>query len=156
MTWAASAAQLLAAAEGATLSHPVVRSGLVPGPGFARDCRQLAVFLESQRSVSARPVSDLPQMSCAVVPAIRLGLAFVADCVPAPADDGAPPPAAEVESWTEDFLADAEAIWEAVADAKLAGTLGQGCDSVQIEDAQIRGPEGGVAQFIIFVSLQPD
>lgn len=157
MTWKAKAQALLSAAEAATLSSPVARSVIAPGPDFARDCRMLAVYLDQQNSVTATasPTSGLPGSGCAVIPTVRLTLAFVADCVPAPGDSGQPPAAAAVTAWTEAFLDDAEVIWNAVADAALDGTLGD-CDDVTIEAADTRGPLGQVAQFIIPVSVLGD
>lgn len=151
MTWLASAQALLAAGAGAALSTPLARQVIAPGSGFARDCRMLAVYPELVEAVPL-PAGDLPGFGCAVVPALVLHAVFVADCVPTPSDDGSPPPAADVTAWTEAFIADTEAVWNAVADAALGGTLGD-CSSVTIQQARVVGPSGGVAQFDVPVRL---
>ena len=153
MTWLGSATDLLDTAAAATLTSPPARVFIAPGGIFARDCRLLAVYADR---VTAAPlgVSDLPGQGCALVPVLGLNLVFVADCVPAPSDNGKPPPAAAVQAWTEDFLSDCEAIWEAVADAVLAGLLGD-CDSVSVDEATITGPLGGVAEFVIPIRVLP-
>lgn len=151
MTWLASAEALLAAANTATLTAEVARSFVAPGGAFARDCRLLAVHLESI-DASPLPLGELPGGNCSFVPALNLMLTFVADCYPVANDQGKPPPADDVTAWTEDFLADTEAIWNAVADAALDGSLGE-CSGVTINPSTLSGPGGGAAQLQIPVRL---
>ena len=153
MTWLDSAQDLLGIATGVTLTTPPARTFIAPGGIFARDCRLLAVYADR---VTAAPLgtSDLPGQGCALVPVLGLNLVFVADCVPAPSDSGKAPSAVAVQAWTEDFLNDCEALWEAVADAVLAGLLGD-CDSVQVDEGTIAGPQGGVAEFVIPIRVLP-
>ena len=153
MTWVGSAQDLLDVASAVTLTTPPARVFLAPGGIFARDCRLLAVYA---KRVTAAPVgtSDLPGAGCALVPVLGLNLTFVADCVPAPSDSGQAPAASAVQAWTEDYFADCEALWNAVADAVLAGLLGD-CDSVQVDEGTIAGPLGGVAEFVIPVRVLP-
>lgn len=153
MGWADDAAALLAAAAAVELSSPVAREVVAPGPGVARDCRMLAVWLDSIESVTASAaLGDLPGGGCALVPVVNLRLLFVADCVPAPNDQGTPPPAADVTSWSLDYLADVELIWNAVADLVDNGGLG-GCDSVTVGQSQQLGPIGKTASTIIPVRI---
>jgi len=153
MTWLGSAQDLLDVASAVTLSTPPARVFIAPGGIFARDCRLLAVYADR---VLAAPLgtSDLPGQGCAVVPVLGLNLTFTADCVPAPSDSGKAPAASAVQAWTEDFLNDCEALWNAVADAVLAGVLGE-CDSISVDEATIAGPQGGVAEFVIPIRVLP-
>lgn len=151
MTWLDSAQALLDVANTPTLSSPVARSFIAPGSVFARDCRLLAVYLDT---ITAAPLSDagLPGQGCIVIAQLTFGLVFVADCVPTANDHGAPPAATAVQAWTEDFLADLEAIWGELADAVLSGELGD-CDNISIDPAVIEGPSGGIAQVTIPVRV---
>lgn len=151
MTWLSSAATLLSSAETASLSAPVARSFVAPGGNFARDCRLLAVHLET---VDSAPIAsgDVPGFGCSFVPVLSLVVTFVADCYPVANDQGRPPPPASVTAWTEDFLADVESIWNEIADAALDGILGE-CSSVSIGQAELEGPDGGSAQLQIPVRL---
>ena len=153
MTWIGAAQDLLDTATAVTLTTPPARTFVAPGGIFARDCRLLAVYADR---VVASPLglSDLPGQGCAVAPVLGLNLVFVADCVPAPSDSGQAPPATAVQAWTEDFLTDSEALWNAVADAVLAGILGE-CDSVSVDEATFAGPLGGVAEFSIPIRVLP-
>lgn len=150
MTWLASAEELLAAANTATLSAPVARSFLSPGGAFARDCRLLAVY-PGPVTTAPLPIGDFPSgMPCVVVPVLTLTVVFLADCYPAANDHGKPPTPAAVTAWTTDFLTDAEAIWNAVSDA--APALAD-CNSVAVDPAQFTGPGGGAAQLLIPLRL---
>jgi hypothetical protein len=144
---------MLAAANGATLSSPVARSVVAPGPGVARDCRMLAVWLDSIEALPGSP-GEFPGGGCALLPVINLRLLFVADCVPTPSDQGKPPPAADVTAWSLDYLADVEAVWDALADAAAAGTFGE-CSTVSVQQSTQSGPLGGTASTIIPVRIAP-
>jgi hypothetical protein len=111
----------------------------------------LAVYLER---IEAAPLGggELPGQGCVVVAAPVLRLVYVADCVPPPKDDGKPPKAEMIDAWTSTFLADCEAIWNAVADAILGGILGD-CSGAEIRPGEMSGPGGGVAEMSIPVRL---
>lgn len=145
MLWSAAAAALLDAAAGAKLSAPPARVVVAPGPGFARDCRMLAVVFEGAEAVTAGLPGLLGGAGCAVIPVATFRVFLIADCVPAANDKGRPPPADAVTAWTSTFLADAEAVWFAVLDASFP-VLGPDAE-VTTGAGSVVGPGGGVAQF---------
>lgn len=154
VTWRSTAQALLDAATGASLTAPLARSLLAGGSIFARDCRQIVVYLESIGTAPI-PTGELPGgQSCAVVPSLNLVVAFHADCYPAADDRGKPPPPADVTAWVVEFVEDVEAIWNAVADAAFAGSLGE-CSGVTIGLSEISGPQGGGAELTIPVAILP-
>jgi hypothetical protein len=152
MTWRSSAQALLDAAEAAALSAPLKRVVLAPGPSFARDCRMIAVYLETVVAVAIGATDELPRSGCALVPVVNLRLVFADDCVPVPGDSGTPPTPEAISTWSGAFLDDAESIWNAVADAAAAGSLGD-CSGVTIGQLTPTGPSGRMATVQIPVRL---
>lgn len=111
----------------------------------------VAVWLDSIDPVQAG-FGELPGGACTLLPVTNLRVLFVADCVPTPSDGGAPPSAQAVTDWTTDYLADVQAVWNAVADAAASGELGE-CSSVSVGSTQQTGPLGGIASTIIPVRI---
>lgn len=149
MDWETTAATILAAATDAGV--PVERSLIAPGPAFARDCRLLAVWLSDVQIVPTFP-TEFAGMICAFATQLVYQLTFVADCVPASDDDGAPPPADEITTWSKRFLSDVQAIHEALATLVTSGDIGS-CDSVQLGNGTPAGPEGRIAQVTFPVTV---
>lgn len=139
MEWEDIAQTLL---DAASAPVSVGRKVIAPGPDFARDCRMVAVHLEQPLT---RPVAgDLGKISCATVPVLVWRVTFVADCVPGPKDDGGPPAPQDITDWSKTFLADSQAIYDALADVCGSGDIGD-CKTVTLGDGTPTGPSGGIA-----------
>jgi hypothetical protein len=141
-SWPGYAETLRAAVDAATLSAPLKRSVVAPGPDFARDCRMVAVVLTRPQTVPLQ--REFAGGVCYAVPQLTFDVVFVADCVPVPGSDGSPPSPAAVTAWSVAFLGDVQSIYTALVTAALSGDLGD-CDSVTIGEGTPTGPTGQIA-----------
>lgn len=131
----------------------VERSFIAPGPGFARDCRLVAVYL--QRPVVVPLQREWAGGSCAIVPQLTFHVVFVADCVPASDDDGAPPAPADLTAWSSAFLADCQNVHDGITDGASTGSFGTACDGISVGQGEMRGPMGETASMIVPITLTP-
>lgn len=76
----------------------------------------------------------------------------VTRCMPGPDDNGNPPTADVLDSASQTLLGDAWTVFEALATAAADKTL-NGCASVVVGQADIVGPEGGLADMPIGLSF---
>lgn len=126
----------------------VAREVIAPGPLMANDCRLVAVWLASPRQVAGpgAPAAGvgLTAGCCATITVFDYMVRFVADCVPAPRNNGTPPPADEVTAWSRAYQADVQRINDALFETNLA-PLGYSCSNLQVGSGIPNGPEGGTA-----------
>lgn len=149
MTWDEIARKLLTGAQAADVD--VDRALVAPGATFARDCRLIAVHLDAVQTVPAG-LDDFARAMCAWATQLVFHVTFVADCVPVVEDDGDPPSAQEITTWTTAFLADAGRVHAALSTLVDSGDVGPPCD-VQLGDGTPSGPSGGVAEIAFPVTV---
>lgn len=150
--WNEIAANILAAALSTGVT--VERSFIAPGPGFARDCRLVAVYLQRPTVVPLQ--REWAGGSCAIVPQLTFSVVFVADCVPTFDDDtGAPPDPADLTVWSSAFLADCEKVHDGITDGAATGAFGTACDGISVGQGDMRGPLGETASMVVPVTLHP-
>ena len=95
---------------------------------------------DSRANISTGLFSDC----CAGVSVWRYTVRFVADCVPAFDDQGAPPPAADITAWTVAYMADVQRVNDALFGTDLSA-LGYDCSNLLIGEGTPGGPDGQVA-----------
>lgn len=154
MSWADSAQAILDAmdASGVTVSRKVIG----PGPSIGRRCSQFTVMPATPATLPF-PRSPLPGGhggGCATVAALTFSAVYTADCFPQPTDQGGQYPDDEMTARTLQFLADCEAVWNALVDA--AATFGAGCDSVTLGQGVFSGPSGGLANMTVPIIVTPE
>lgn len=147
MGWPAVAQRIMAAMEASGVS--VDRKVIAPGPNHGRRRRQFTVYPESP--TLATPGFGVPRGDCDFVPLIQCRAVFTADCAPSPGDDGSQPDADATTAWTLTFLADAQNVWNAIAD-----DFTQDCAGVRIGPGVFTGPFGGVASMSVPIAVMPE
>lgn len=153
MSWADSAQAILDAMEASGVE--VSRKVIGPGSLIGRKCSQFSVLAGSPGTLPFQR-GTLPGGhggACATVAAVTFSAIYTADCFPPPGDQGEQYPDTEMTTRTLQFLADCEAVWNALVDA--AATFGEGCESVSIGQGQFAGPSGGLASMTVPITVQP-
>lgn len=158
MTFLAVATAVLDVAK-ATVPH-VTRTYLAGGPDVAKVCTQLVAYPGLSRVQGAGDIGQVGPAGCAVAAVPQVVVAYSKDCYPMVGQGGgigaqpSLPTPAEVTAWTTDYLADCWAIFDGLLEAKYTGLLGS-CDLVQINQAEHRGPTGGVCTMLVAVAVGP-
>lgn len=142
--WEARAQAILDVARGAALSAPVKRASVYPGPDYRRDCRLIGVHLAQPITVPGGGFGT--NTGCATMVELPFVVNFTADCYPAAKDNGDAPDPDLVTAWSTAFYADAEAIYNAVADGLAQGLFGD-CSGARLTTGEVTGPTGGTANF---------
>lgn len=158
MTFLSVAQSVLQVAQAALPA--VTRTYLAGGPGVAKVCTQLVVYPSASSTQAAGPAGiNQPSISgnCAVVAVPQVTVAYSKDCYPL-AEDGRPPrlpDPADVTAWTQAYLSDCWALYDALLEAKYTGALGEPCDVVTVGQALHSGPTGGVCTMQVPVTVGP-
>lgn len=142
-TWDEAAGVILdaAAASGVTVD----RTFVAPGPRFAHDASLLAVHLSANGDVGepagASPLG--PAWDAPAVPTCTFIVTYVECCVPTPsgkAPNRLAPPAGAIDAFSRAFLANCQAVYDAVAN-----TVDRSC--YDVGTGSPRGPSGGQAVY---------
>lgn len=146
MNWDQLTREVLDAASSAGVA--VEREIIAAGPTWAPDCRMIVVHLSPVRVIDPSPRrARVPSLGmCAWVPQVDVITTFVDDCVPASEDGLTPPTAEEITAHATQYLADAEAIWDALSVFTETGIAGLDCENVRILESEHLGPLGRVVQ----------
>lgn len=126
--WGQLAQDLLAAAAGPLTDAATIRRAVYTGPDFRRDCRQVAVSLDSTQQ------ADQPGR-CATMTRGNFRVWFTDNCVPSGDET---PPAADVTAYSAGFLDEVEAIHTALL--AVCDQIARRCSSVTVGDGGPSSP----------------
>jgi len=125
---------------------------LAGGPELALVCHQVAVY---------PGVAQVQRLGgdCSFVTNPQVVVVYSKDCYPMVNADTAAavqlPAPAEVTTWTEAYMADVAALYDALLQAILDGDFGGDCTGVRPEAANFSGPRGGVCSVRIPLTILP-
>lgn len=154
MSWADSAQAIMDAMEASGVA--VSRKVIGPGSGIGRRCSQFTVVPAIPTTLPF-PRGTLPGShggACATIASLTFSAIYTADCFPTPGEQGVQYADEDMTARTLNYLADCEAVWNALVDA--AGTFGEDCDSVTIGQGVFAGPAAGLASMTIPITVQPE
>lgn len=151
-TVASQALTLATAALEASEAGAPARRYVSDGPMLAWDCEQVVVTVESvfghAGNIAAAAVDPV---QCLVMRGAVLGV-WVVRCAPTMADDGTPPPAAEIDANAEVVLADPTVVFDGLL-AGLRDGSWLGAHGLAFEEWTGIGPEGGLTGGVLRVRV---
>ena len=77
-------------------------------------------------------------------------------CVPSPADDGTPPPVADMEASSRQLNADGWALWQHLYSLWTSGNLFTFCDELFWDSMRPIGPSGGCDGWVLQIHVELD
>ena len=121
----------------------------------AWDCEQFVVSLKAMRPTMPGGAEVLPTGpgGCVVLRSAVFEVSLIR-CAPVPFEDGTPPNLAALNTWGLGRNDDALSLMRGVARAHNAGSFGEVCSQVRIEEVNSLGPDGGFGGVAVTIAVQ--
>ena len=121
----------------------------------AWDCEQFVVSLKAMRPTMTGGADVLPTGpgGCVVLRSAVFELSLI-HCAPEPFQDGSRPTSVALNTWGIGRCDDALSLMRGVVRAHNAGSFGEVCSQVRIEEVNSLGPDGGYGGVAVTIAVQ--